>query len=274
MGTCPFEPPKPKTKHDVNVTSVEEYQSLQKFEQEKFEEMVMKCKEAGANLVICQWGFDDEANHLLFTNQLPAVRWVGGPEIEHIAIATGGRIVARFTDLSPEKLGYAGKVTELSFGNSNDKMIAIEECSSTTNTTATILLRGGNKMIVKEARIVYGGGAAEIACSLAVSNHADEIKDIEQYALHAFADALESVPLALAENSGLDPIKQLAAVRACQMNESNPRLGVDCKQVGTNDMKAQNVIETLIGKKQQIRLATQLVNMILKIDDVRSPAEF
>ena len=72
--TCPFEPPKPKTKHDVNVTSVEEYQSLQKFEQEKFEEMVMKCKEAGANLVICQWGFDDEANHLLFTNQLPAVR--------------------------------------------------------------------------------------------------------------------------------------------------------------------------------------------------------
>lgn len=290
--TCPFEPPKPKTKHDVNVTSVEEYQSLQKFEQEKFEEMVMKCKEAGANLVICQWGFDDEANHLLFTNQLPAVRWVGGPEIEHIAIATGGRIVARFSDLSPEKLGYAGKVTELSFGNSNDKMIAIEECSSTTNTTATILLRGGNKMIVKEAersmhdalcvvrnlvkdgRIVYGGGAAEIACSLAVSNHADQIKDIEQYALHAFADALESVPLALAENSGLDPIKQLAAVRACQMNESNPRLGVDCKQVGTNDMKAQNVIETLIGKKQQIRLATQLVNMILKIDDVRSPAEF
>merc|ERR1719270_3360544 len=70
----------------------------------------MKCKEAGANLVICQWGFDDEANHLLFTNQLPAVRWVGGPEIEHIAIATGGRIVARFTDLSPEKLGYAGEV--------------------------------------------------------------------------------------------------------------------------------------------------------------------
>merc|ERR1711962_1755209 len=169
----------------------------------KFEEMVLKCKEAGANLVICQWGFDDEANHLLFTNQLPAVRWVGGPEIEHIAIATGGRIVARFSDLSPEKLGYAGKVTELSFGNSNDKMIAIEECSSTTNTTATILLRGGNKMIVKEAersmhdalcvvrnlvkdgRIVYGGGAAEIACSLAVSNHADEVKDIEQYALHA-----------------------------------------------------------------------------------------
>merc|ERR1711899_464492 len=109
--TCPFEPPKPKTKHDVNVTSVEEYQSLQKFEQEKFEEMVLKCKEAGANLVICQWGFDDEANHLLFVNELPAVRWVGGPEIEHIAISTGGRIVPRFKDLTADKLGSAGKVT-------------------------------------------------------------------------------------------------------------------------------------------------------------------
>jgi len=289
--TCPFEPPKPKTKHDVNVTSVEEYQNLQKFEQEKFEEMVKQVKEAGATLVICQWGFDDEANHLLFVNDLPAVRWVGGPEIEHIAIATGGRIVARFQDIDKDKLGYAGKVSELSFGNSNDKMIAIEECTN-GNKTVTILLRGGNKMIVKEAersmhdalcvvrnlvrdgRIVYGGGAAEIACSLAVSNHADEVKDIEQYALHAFADALESVPLALAENSGLDPIKVLASVRASQMNEKNPRLGVDCKQTGTNDMKTQNVIETLIGKKQQVRLATQLVNMILKIDDVRSPAEF
>jgi len=289
--TCPFEPPKPKTKHDVNVTSVEEYQNLQKFEQEKFEEMVRQVKEAGATLVICQWGFDDEANHLLFVNDLPAVRWVGGPEIEHIAIATGGRIVARFQDIDKDKLGYAGKVSELSFGNSNDKMIAIEECTN-GNKTVTILLRGGNKMIVKEAersmhdalcvvrnlvrdgRIVYGGGAAEIACSLAVSNHADEVKDIEQYALHAFADALESVPLALAENSGLDPIKVLASVRASQMNEKNPRLGVDCKQTGTNDMKTQNVIETLIGKKQQVRLATQLVNMILKIDDVRSPAEF
>ena len=144
--TCPFEPPKPKTKHDVNVTSVEEYQNLQKFEQEKFEEMVRQVKEAGATLVICQWGFDDEANHLLFINNLPAVRWVGGPEIEHIAIATGGRIVARFQDIHKDKLGFAGKVSELSFGNSNDKMIAIEECTN-GNKTVTILLRGGNKMV-------------------------------------------------------------------------------------------------------------------------------
>lgn len=80
--TCPFEPPKPKTKHKLDVTSVEDYQKLREYEKEKFEEMVRQVKDTGANLAICQWGFDDEANHLLLQNELPAVRWVGGPEIE------------------------------------------------------------------------------------------------------------------------------------------------------------------------------------------------
>lgn len=80
--TCPFEPPKPKTKHQLDIGSVEEYQKLQQYEKDKFEEMISQIKDAGANLVICQWGFDDEANHLLLQRELPAVRWVGGPEIE------------------------------------------------------------------------------------------------------------------------------------------------------------------------------------------------
>lgn len=103
--TCPFEPPKPKTKHKMDVTSVADYKALRKYEQDKFEQMVDMVKAAGANLVICQWGFDDEANHLLLQKELPAVRWVGGPEIELIAIATNGRIVPRFEELTPEKLG-------------------------------------------------------------------------------------------------------------------------------------------------------------------------
>jgi len=80
--TCAFEPPKPKTKHKLDITSVEEYKKLQTYEKEKFELMIKQVKDTGANLVICQWGFDDEANHLLMQNQLPSVRWVGGPEIE------------------------------------------------------------------------------------------------------------------------------------------------------------------------------------------------
>ena len=80
--TCPFEPPRPKTKHKLDISSVAEYKKLQEYERNKFQEMIKRVKDTGANLVICQWGFDDEANHLLMQNDLPAVRWVGGPEIE------------------------------------------------------------------------------------------------------------------------------------------------------------------------------------------------
>jgi T-complex protein 1 subunit epsilon len=87
--TCPFEPPRPKTKHKLEVTSVDEYKRLREYEHEKFADMVRMVKDSGANLVICQWGFDDEANHMLMQNDLPAVRWVGGPEIEVLIPAIG-----------------------------------------------------------------------------------------------------------------------------------------------------------------------------------------
>merc|ERR1711922_13909 len=287
--TCPFEPPKPKTKHKLDVTSVEDYKKLREYEKEKFEEMVKQVQDTGANLVICQWGFDDEANHLLLQSQLPAVRWVGGPEIELIAIATGGRIVPRFSELTKEKLGSCGVVKELSFGTTRDKMLILEECQNSK--AVTIFIRGGNKMIIEEAkrslhdaicvvrnlvrdnRIVYGGGAAEMTCSLHVAKEADKISTLEQYAMRSFADALDNIPMALAENSGLNPIVALSDVKSLQVKENNPRLGIDCLKRGTNDMKAQNVIETLLAKKQQISLATQLVRMILKIDDIRLPGE-
>ncbi|KAM3956132.1 chaperonin containing TCP1 subunit 5 [Aphomia sociella] len=287
--TCPFEPPKPKTKHKLHVGSVDEYRELRQYEHEKFLEMVRQVKDAGATLAICQWGFDDEANHLLLAENLPAVRWVGGPEMELIAIATGGRIVPRFEELTTDKLGSCGLVRELTFGTSKEEMLVIEECSNSR--AVTLLMRGGNRVIVDEAkrsvhdalcivrslvqdsRVVYGGGAAEISCSLAVARAADKLSSLEQYSFRGFADALESVPLALAENSGLSPIDTLSEVKARQVAENNPHLGIDCMGKGSNDMKAMNVIESLHSKKQQIALATQLVKMILKIDDVRSPAD-
>ncbi|XP_050077493.1 T-complex protein 1 subunit epsilon [Anopheles maculipalpis] len=287
--TCPFEPPKPKTKHKLDVTSADDYRKLREYEQEKFLEMVKQVKDAGATLAICQWGFDDEANHLLLQQQLPAVRWVGGPEIELIAIATGGRIVPRFEELTPDKLGSAGVVRELSFGTTKNKMLVIEDCKNTR--AVTVLIRGGNRMITEEAkrsihdalcvvrslirdsRIVYGGGAAEISCSLAVAREADQLSTLEQYAFRAFSVALESIPLALAENSGLSPIETLAELKARQGTENSSTFGVDCMLTGNSDMKDHHVIESLHSKKQQIVLATQLVKMILKIDDVRTPAD-
>ena len=195
--TCPFEPPKPKTKHKLDISSVEAYEALYEQEQKYFTDMVAQIKASGANLVICQWGFDDEANHLLLQNQLPAVRWVGGVELELIAIATGGRIVPRFCELTAEKLGSAGMVKEISFGTTKDRMLVIEDCANSK--AVTVFVRGGNKMLVDEAkrslhdamcvtrnlikdnRVVYGGGSAEISCSLAVEEYADTIEGIEQY---------------------------------------------------------------------------------------------
>lgn len=288
--SCPFEPPKPKTKHKLEISNVDEFKSLQKYESDKFTEMIESIKKCGANLVICQWGFDDEANSLLLSNNLPAVRWVGGSDIESIAIATKGSIVSRFEDLTPEKLGYADKVYEVEFGTTRDKMIIIENeklmKNNTQVNTVTNLIRGSNKMIVDEAirslhdslcvvrnlikdnKIVYGGGAVETSCSLKIMEEAYKQKGIDQYAFRAFSQALDVIPMSLAENSGYNPIEELTKLKAAQVSQKSSRLGIDCLGNNTNDMKDLFVIETYLGKKQQLLLATQLTRMILKINNV------
>merc|ERR1719356_425745 len=148
--TCPFEPPKPKTKHKLDIRSAEDYKKLHDNEQKYFRDQIKCLKDCGANLIICQWGFDDEANHLLYQNKLPAVRWVGGVELELIAIATGGRIVPRFEELSAEKLGKAGVVKELTFGTTKEQMLVIEDCANSK--AVTVLVRGGNQMVIDEAK--------------------------------------------------------------------------------------------------------------------------
>jgi T-complex protein 1 subunit epsilon len=304
--TCPLEPPKPKTKHKLQIDSAEAYEELYEQEQEYFRAMIKKIKDSGANLVICQWGFDDEANHLLLQQELPAVRWVGGVEIEHIAIATGGRIVARVEELTPDKLGTAGRVKQVSMGTNNsrqqDRILILEDCAN--QKAVTVLVRGGNKMIVDEAkrslhdamcvvrnlvkdnRVVYGGGSAEISCSLAIKKHADTVTGVDQYAIRAFADALDDIPLALAENAGLSPIEEVTRIKSRQVKEGNPTIGLGLlpldeteKNQGSNgdhtmDMKELGVFETLIGKQQQMQLAAQVVKMILKIDDVISQGQY
>lgn len=282
--TCPFEPPKPKTKHKLDIRSAEDYKKLHDNEQKYFREQIRLIKEAGANLVICQWGFDDEANHLLYQQKLPAVRWVGGVELELIAIATGGRIVPRFEELTADKLGKAGVVREMTFGTTKDQMLIIEDCSNSK--AVTVLVRGGNQMVVDEAkrcihdanccvrnlirdpRVVPGGGASELAAALAIQESADKEQTIEQYSMRAFASALEVIPMALAENSGLSAIGEMAAVKAKQAETQDSWHGVDCMLSGTTNMWEQNVYEACASKVNQLRLATQVVKMILKIDDV------
>lgn len=121
---------------------------------------------------------------------------------------------------------------------------------------------------MKDNRVVYGGGAAEMSCSIKVAEEADKIPGIEQYAMRAFSNALDTVPAALAENSGLSPIETLADVKSRQIKEGKSYLGIDCLSSGTNDMRELFVIDPLIGKRQQLLLASQLCRMVLKIDDV------
>lgn len=288
--TCPFEPPKPKTKHKLDITSAEEYKALQAAEQKYFLDMVDQVEKSGANFVICQWGFDDEANHLLYQRKLPSVRWVGGVELEMIAIASGGRIVPRFEELTKEKLGTAKCVKEITVGTANDQIIVIEETSASK--AVTLLIRGGNAMVVEEAKrsvhdalccvrnlvrrpfVVAGGGAAEMAAAIAVEAEADKVATVDQYAVRAYADALCAVPHALAENCGLNAMDAVAEAMAKQLSEKNSFLGIDCNSQKAANMFDQNVFESLASKTHQFALATQVVKMILKIDDVISPSDW
>lgn len=224
---------------------------------------------------------------ICFSKKLPAIRWVGGVELELIAIATGAKICPRFTELTPGHLGTCKSIKTMDFGTTTDKMLTIS-CPKTR--TVTVFVRGGNKMIVDEAkrslhdamcvtrnlikdqRVVYGGGSAELACAQRVREAVPDQGALDQLSFEGFAKALEATPIALAENSGLSPIHELAATKSAQIKTGNSYLGIDCMQTGECDMKRNGVFETLIGKKQQFLLATQVVKMILKIDDVITPA--
>lgn len=282
--TCPFEPPKPKTKYNLNITNAADYQALAQKEQDYFVNMVQKVKESGADIVMCQWGFDDEANHLLLQNSLRAVRWVSGTDVELLAVATGARIVPRFEELHPQKLGFAGKIEEVNFGTTNNNMVIVKDLSASK--AVTVVVRGGSKTIIDEAhrsmhdaicvirnlirdpQVVVGGGAAELNCALQLKRKADENSTVEQYAMRGFADALEQIAVVLAENSGLDPIQCLSEAKSKQISEKTHVYGIACLDGKVDDMRKQEVFETLASKKLQIQLATQVVKMILKIDDL------
>lgn len=153
--------------------------------------MIKKVKDSGANVAMCQWGFDDEANHLLLQNKLQAVRWVSGTDIELLAIATNARIVPRFEEITPEKLGKAGCIKEVAFGTSNQKMLLIDGLQGSK--AVSILIRGSSKMVVdetnrsihdalcvirnliKDNRVIPGGGATEINLAIHLRKEADNV---------------------------------------------------------------------------------------------------
>ncbi len=320
--SCPFEPPKLKTKSSLLIRSAEEYWALDKYEKEKFEEMVSVVRDAGANVVLCQWGFDDEANSLLLRHGISAVRWVGGHELGLISAHIGAQIISVFGDLRPEWLGE-GNIREMSVGtekiivvsrsNKNDASKGAKgtananrlysNCSTNSVDNAslnnlklksdrahsncvTILVRGSTEHVIEEAKrsihdaicsirnllvgggIVYGGGSCEISLSLRLVDLAKNYLPETEEAIRAFADALLEIPLALAYNSGFDSFAYIEKIREIQIITGDSAIGVDCLETGEKNMRKSEVFESLKSKLRQIEMATELVCMILKINDV------
>lgn len=281
--SCPFEPPKLKNKNSLLIQSAEEYKSLEAYEKSKFLEMIECLKASNADLVMCQWGFDDEANSLLMQHNLPAVRWVGGHDLGLMAAHIKGSIISRFEDLREEHLGVAD-VREESLGTDGDKIIIVE--SPSRSTSVTILVRGSTDYVIEEAkrsirdalcairniivndRIVYGGGSCELSTSVFLEQRARACSSEEEEAVKAFSRALLEVPLVLAKNSGFEPISYVEKLREAHMSGSDSFVGVDCLETGEKSMKKMGVFEALGSKTRQLKMATDLVNTVLKINDV------
>ncbi|MCI4396616.1 MAG: TCP-1/cpn60 chaperonin family protein [Thermoprotei archaeon] len=279
---APLEIKKPEISAKINITSPEQMRAFLEEETKLLKEMVDKIAETGANVVICQKGIDDVAQHFLAKKGILAVRRVKRSDMEKLERATGGRIVTSIRDLKPEDLGEAALVEERKVGN--DKMVFIEGVKNAKS--VTILLRGANDIILDEAersindalhvlrnvmkdpKVIGGGGAPEIELALQLRRYAMGFEGKKQLAVEAVADALETIPMILAETSGLDALEALMKLRQLH-SEGKVQAGINALsgEVVESTFDA-NIIEPIIVKKQAIKSAIEAAVTILKIDDV------
>ncbi|USH00190.1 TCP-1/cpn60 chaperonin family protein [Thermococcus argininiproducens] len=270
-----------ETDAEIRITSPEQLQAFLEQEERMIREMVDKIVATGANVVFCQKGIDDLAQHYLAKAGILAVRRVKKSDMEKLAKATGAKIVTNVRDLTSEDLGYAELVEERKVAGEN--MVFVEGCKNPK--AVTILIRGGTehvvdeveraledaikvaKDIVEDGKIVAGGGASEIELAIKLDEYAKEVGGKEQLAIESFADALKVIPRTLAENAGLDPVDVLVKVTAAH-KEKGPTVGVDVFAGEPADMMERGVIEPLRVKKQAIKSASEAAVMILRIDDV------
>lgn len=282
--SSPLEPPKSKTKQKIEIETVEKYKDLELAEKNFFKDMISQIKNSGANFLICQWGFDDEGNHLLLRNKIPAVRWVSGSELELLAISTGAHISPRFNEITTSSLGFAGKIREITIGTDQERILVIEDGSQVKS--VTIFVRGGSQLVINEAkraiwdalcairnlirdnRILTGGGSCEMACSIKISNQSENLEGFKHYIFNAFSEALKIIPFTLAENAGYSPIETLSNLQVKQTVEGSPYFGIGCRGKMVSDLRKDRIFETLISKQQQFQAVIQMVSAILRIDDI------
>jgi len=245
--------------------------------------LVSKVQEVGANVVVCQKGIDDLAQHYMAKAGLFGIRRAKKSDMEALSKATGGRIVTNLDDMVEGDLGIAAKVEERKIGDSD--MVFVTGCPEAKS--VSVLLRGGTEHVVDEIRrafddalgvvavahedgsVLTGGGSVLAALSRDLRAFAEGIGGREQMAIEAFAGALEVIPRTLAENAGLDPINTIIALRKAHA-EGKATYGVNVYEGGVMDMREANVLEPLRVVEQAIQSATETAVMILRIDDVIS----
>ena len=273
-----------KTEFDakININNPDQMKLFLDEEERMLKDMVDKVSESGANFVFCEKSIDDIALHFLAKKGISAIKNVSSSDMEKLAKATGAKIVASVKDLTSSSLGEAKVIEESKIGD--DKLTYVRDAKNPM--AVTIVLRGGTEHVVDEAerslhdalcvvrdaiedaKIVAGGGASEAEVSKQLKEYAMKVGGREQLAIEAFADAAESIPLALAENAGLDPIDVMVELRAKHEVANNHWYGVDVFSGHIKDMKALNILEPLRVKSQVVKSATEAASMILRIDDV------
>jgi thermosome len=265
----------------ISIETPEEINAFLEQEEAMIREMTDKVAASGAQVVICQKGIDDLAQHFLAKKGVIAIRRAKKSDMEKLAKATGGIIVTNLAGISAKDLGYAALVEERKIGE--DKMTFIEGCKNPK--AVTILIRGGTQRLTAEAerslhdalsvikdvldepKILAGGSAPELEMARVLKQYAETLPGREQLAVRIFAEALESLAIALTENAGLDPIDILSELRS-RHEKGEKWAGIEVLSGKVQDMSQMGVFEPIAVKKQIIKSSTEAASLILKIDDI------
>ena len=278
---CPLEVEKPEFDAKLNIKNPDQMKGFLDEEEKILRGMVDKIASSGANVVICEKGIDDVVQHFMAKKNVLAVRRVKESDMEKLAKATGARILTQLEDLKASDMGQANLVEERKV--SDDKMTFVEGCKNPK--AVSILVRGGTERVVDEAeraihdalcvvrdvvvepQVVAGGGAPEAEVSRMLKGYAQRLSGTEQLAVQAYAEALEIIPLTLAENAGIDPINSLMEVRSKHQAKAKS-VGIDPFKGKVADLAKLDVYEPLAVKVQALKSAGEAAGMILRIDDI------
>ena len=272
---------KTEVSSEIRISDPSQMQMFLEEENRMLKGMVDKLHSVGANVLICQKGIDDIVQHYLSKQGILAVRRVKESDMTKLSKATGGRITSNLDDISEKDLGSAEIVQQKKI--ESDKWVFIEGCSNPH--AVTVLIRGGSQRVVDEADrsihdalmvvkdviekplIVAGGGSPEAYLAGKIKQWADSFDGREQLAIKQYAESLETIPLTIAENAGMDPIDSLIALRAKQ-NSGEKTTGINAREGKIGDVYSLDIVEPLVVKEQIIKSATEAACMILRIDDV------